>query len=113
MVAPGGKFGSLEFDDEGTRLYAGDFAEFSELKLQNLRPVPGGSADVPQEKNQSVALSCPQCGAVVEIAAKGDYVHPHRGAASLHHGTKRRAFRHRNRGRLVGRQRRLPIRKHS
>ena len=71
LVGRDGRFGSVEFDEEGTRLYVGHFAEFSELHFQNRRPVPGWSADVAQEKNLTNALSCPQCGAAVNLRAAG------------------------------------------
>ncbi len=71
LIGTGGKFGSLEFDADGTRLYVGDYVEFSELKLQNLRSVPGWSAEIAQEKYRTSALSCPKCGAVVNLRAAG------------------------------------------
>ncbi len=71
LIGTGGKFGTLEFDKDGTRLYVGDYVEFSDLKLQNLRPVPGWSAEVAQEKYRTAALSCPKCGAVVNLRAAG------------------------------------------
>ncbi len=71
LVATDGKFGSLEFDEDGTRLYVGDFAEFSGLRCQALRPVPGWSADAPLEKNRTGALACVQCGAAVNLRAAG------------------------------------------
>ena len=53
LIAPNGRFGSIEFDDDGTRLYAGTFAEFGELKFQNLRAVSGWSAEALHRNHHS------------------------------------------------------------
>lgn len=66
-----GGFASLELSEDGAELYIGEYAKFEALKLSNLRPVPGWSADVEQEKNRTTALACPSCGAVVDLRAAG------------------------------------------
>jgi hypothetical protein len=66
-----GAFASLELSEDGPELYVGEYAKFDALKLSNLRPVPGWSAEVEQEKNRTTALACPSCGAVVDLRAAG------------------------------------------
>ena len=64
-------FASIELDDASTEVYVGEYAAFDDLKLANLRPVPGWNAEVAQEKNRTTALSCPNCGAAVQLRAAG------------------------------------------
>ena len=64
-------FATVEFTDDGAELFLGEYTEFEALKLDNLRPVPGWSAEIEQEKNRTSALSCPSCGAVVNLRAIG------------------------------------------
>jgi len=64
-------FASVELADGGAEIYIGEYAAFDELKFANLRPVPGWNAEVAQEKNQTTALSCPSCGAPVQLRAVG------------------------------------------
>ena len=71
LAAPGGRFGSIEFDEEGVRFFEGYYAPFDALRLQNLRPVPGWDGDIAQEKNRTDALPCPNCGAPVNLRAAG------------------------------------------
>ena len=71
LTAADGSFGSLEFTDGETQLYVGAYAKFDDLHLSNLRPVPGWSTDAPQVRNQTNALNCPKCGAVVNVRALG------------------------------------------
>ena len=66
-----GEFASLELSAGEPLLYVGAYASFDDLHLSNLRPVPGWSADAPQITNQTDALNCPSCGAVVNIRAMG------------------------------------------
>jgi len=66
-----GGFASLELSEDGPELYVGEYAKFDALKLSNLRPVPGWSTEVEQEKNRTTALACPSCGAVVDLRAAG------------------------------------------
>ncbi|TCO88811.1 uncharacterized protein DUF4178 [Chthoniobacter flavus] len=64
-------FASIELTDSGAEIYIGEYADFDALKFANLRPVPGWNAEVAQEKNQTTALSCPSCGAPVQLRAVG------------------------------------------
>jgi uncharacterized protein (DUF983 family) len=64
-------FASIELSDSGTDVYVGEYAAFDELKFSNLRPVPGWNAEVAEEKNRTVALACPSCGAPVQLRAAG------------------------------------------
>lgn len=66
-----GGFASVELTEEGAELYLGEYTRFEDLQLTNLRPVPGWSGDVAQEKNRTTALACPACGAPVELRALG------------------------------------------
>ena len=66
-----GHFASIEISEDGPELYLGEYTEFEALKLTNLRPVPGWSTEIEQEKNQTTALSCPACGAAVNLRAQG------------------------------------------
>ncbi len=71
LTGAGKSCGTIEFHEEGPELYLGSTAEFEELALRELRPVPGWSADVPVEQRGTTALNCPPCGAVVELRATG------------------------------------------
>jgi hypothetical protein len=66
-----GRCGTLEFHADGTELYLGHYATFEALQLQDLRPVPGWSAEVPIAPRGANSLSCPECGAPVELRATG------------------------------------------
>jgi hypothetical protein len=71
LLKPGGGFASVELTDDGAEVYVGDYVDFDELKLQNLRPVPGWTAEVAEERNRTTALACPSCGAAVQLRAAG------------------------------------------
>ncbi len=71
LINTKGGFASIEISSDGADVYLGEFADFDALKLTNLRPVPGWSAEIAQEKNRTTALSCPVCGAVVDLRAVG------------------------------------------
>lgn len=71
MTDARGAFGSLEFYDDGPQLFVGQYATFGELRFSELRPVPGWNAGLEQEKNKTSALSCPNCGAPVNLRAAG------------------------------------------
>lgn len=72
LTGTDGAFGTIEFErDEEPRLYTGHYAEFDDLQLTNLRPVPGWSAEAPAIRNKTNALNCPKCGAVVNLRAPG------------------------------------------
>ena len=71
LTGSDGEFATLEFSDSGTLLYVGSYASFNDLHFSNLRPVPGWSVEAPQITNQTNALNCPGCGAVVNIRAMG------------------------------------------
>jgi len=66
-----GGFASVELSEDDPEVYLGEYATFETLKLTNLRPVPGWSGDVAQEKNRTTPLACPSCGAVVGLRAAG------------------------------------------
>jgi Domain of unknown function (DUF4178) len=66
-----GAFASLELSEGERLLYVGAYAGFGDLHFSNLRPVPGWSVDAPEKTNQTTALNCPGCGAVVNIRAVG------------------------------------------
>jgi hypothetical protein len=71
MNASGG-FAGVEYSDSGTRLYIGRYAAFDELKLSNLRPVPGWSEGCPEVRREgTTALNCPKCGATITLRAAG------------------------------------------
>jgi hypothetical protein len=71
LTGSDGAFGSLEFSDGQTLLYTGAYAKFGDLHFSNLRPVPGWSAEAAEITNQTNALNCPKCGAVVNLRAVG------------------------------------------
>ncbi len=71
LIDTKGGFATIEISSEGAEVYLGEFTDFDALRLTNLRPVPGWSAEIAQEKNATTALSCPVCGAVVELRAVG------------------------------------------
>jgi predicted RNA-binding Zn-ribbon protein involved in translation (DUF1610 family) len=66
-----GGFASLEFEDRKPELFTGEYAAFTGLNLTNLRPVPGWNAEIVEEKGKTTALSCPSCGAAVNLRAAG------------------------------------------
>jgi hypothetical protein len=71
LIGSAGRFATLELDGEDVELFTGEYAEFADLKLANLRPVPGWNAEIEQEKNKTTALSCVSCGAAVNLRAAG------------------------------------------
>ena len=66
-----GGFASIELDGKATELFTGEYAPFTTLSLANLRKVPGWDGEIEQEKGKTTALSCPSCGAVVNLRAAG------------------------------------------
>ena len=66
-----GGFASIELDGKATELFTGEYAPFTTLSLTNLRKVPGWDGEIEQEKGKTTALSCPSCGAVVNLRAAG------------------------------------------
>jgi hypothetical protein len=71
LIRTAGGFATIELDGEELELFTGEYVEFTELNLANLRPVPGWNGEVEQEKNKTTALSCLSCGAVVNLRAAG------------------------------------------
>ena len=72
LGAPGMRFANAEYSEKGIRLFVGKYCRFGDLEFGNLRPVPGWTTDqIVIERNQSAALSCPQCGAAVVLKAGG------------------------------------------
>jgi len=66
-----GGFASIELDGDALELFTGEYAQFTTLKLTNLRKVPGWDGEIEQEKGKTSALSCPSCGAAVNLRAAG------------------------------------------
>ena len=66
-----GGFASIELDGEALELFTGEYAHFTTLNLKNLRQVPGWDGEIEQEKGKTDALSCPSCGAAVNLRAAG------------------------------------------
>jgi hypothetical protein len=64
-------FASIELSGDMKEVYVGEYVDFDDLKLTNLRPVPGWNAEVVEEKNRTTALTCPNCGAPVQLRAAG------------------------------------------
>ncbi|MEY2563428.1 MAG: hypothetical protein QOH88_1621 [Verrucomicrobiota bacterium] len=71
LVGTKGGFATIELDGDEAELFAGEYAEFTALNLANLKPVPGWDGEIEQEKNKTKALSCPSCGAAVNLRAAG------------------------------------------
>jgi ribosomal protein S27AE len=71
LIGAGSGFASIELDGDDMELFTGEYVEFTELNLANLRPVPGWDGEIAQEKNKTTALSCPSCGAAVSLRAAG------------------------------------------
>jgi ribosomal protein S27AE len=66
-----GGFASIELDGKELELFTGEYAQFTTLNLTNLRKVPGWNGEIEQEKGKTTALSCPSCGAAVNLRAAG------------------------------------------
>ncbi len=66
-----GEFASIELSETAPEFYSGEFSKFNDLRLRELRPVPGWDAEVAEEKNQTSSLTCPSCGSAVELRAAG------------------------------------------
>jgi hypothetical protein len=72
LGGPGNAFANAEYSDDGVRLFIGRYCRFEELKLTELRPIPGWtSQSFEPTRGQSAALSCPNCGAAVALRAAG------------------------------------------
>lgn len=71
LFGPHSGFASIELSEGNAEVYIGEYVDFDDLKLANLRPVPGWNAEVAQQKNQTTALACPSCGAAVQLRAVG------------------------------------------
>lgn len=66
-----GGFANVELSGDGPDLFLGQYVEFDALKLANLKPVPGWNGEVAEERNRTTALTCPACGAAVNLRAAG------------------------------------------
>lgn len=64
-------FATIEYHAEGPQLFVGAYVKMGDLQLSQLRLVPGWDGEVTQEKNQTTALPCPNCGAPVHLRAAG------------------------------------------
>jgi len=71
LINAKGGFATIELDGDEAELFTGEYAEFTALNLANLKPVPGWDGEIEQEKNKTKALSCPSCGAAVNLRAAG------------------------------------------
>lgn len=71
LVGPDGQFGSIEITPEGRDFFLGSYAEFADLNFTELRKVPGWEKDAEITRRQSQAMSCPSCGAPVNLRAEG------------------------------------------
>jgi Domain of unknown function (DUF4178) len=71
LRGPGASFANLEYSEDGIRLFLGRTCRFSELKFQDLRPLPGWTADARVVRGQADPINCPQCGAATELKAAG------------------------------------------
>jgi len=71
LTGPNGQFGSIEISQEGRAFFSGEYAEFADLHFTELRKVPGWDKDADITRRQSEALSCPSCGAPVNLRAEG------------------------------------------
>jgi ribosomal protein S27AE len=71
FIGAKGGFSSIEIDGKELELFTGEYAQFTALNLTNLRKVPGWDGEIEQEKGKTTALSCPSCGAAVNLRAAG------------------------------------------
>jgi len=71
LIDAKGGFASIEIDGKELDLFSGEYAQFTALNLTNLRKVPGWDGEIEQEKGKTSALSCPSCGAAVNLRAAG------------------------------------------
>lgn len=71
FLGAAGGFASIEIDGNKVELFTGEYALFTALNLTNLRPVPGWDGEITQEKGKTSALSCPSCGAAINLRAAG------------------------------------------
>lgn len=71
LTGPGGQFGTIEIVNGERAFYSGEFAQFGELNFTDLRKVPGWDAEADITRRQSSAMSCPSCGAPVNLRAEG------------------------------------------
>ncbi|MBM3792606.1 MAG: DUF4178 domain-containing protein [Acidobacteria bacterium] len=70
LRSTGPDFATIDFSESPPLLFFGEAVDFAALKLTYLKQ--GGGADEP--KAQASAINCPNCGAGVEIRAKGQAV---------------------------------------
>lgn len=71
LTGPNGEFGSIEITDSENEFFAGEYAEFADLNFTELRKVPGWDMEAEITRQQSAAMSCPSCGAPVNLRAEG------------------------------------------
>lgn len=71
LTGPSGQFGSVEIQDGHREFYSGEYAEFTDFHFTSLRKVSGWEENAPITRRQSEALSCPSCGAPVNVRAQG------------------------------------------
>jgi len=71
LTSATGGFATIELDGKELEFFTGEYAQFTALNLTNLRKVPGWDGEIEQEKGKTTALSCPSCGAAVNLRAAG------------------------------------------
>ena len=72
LMAQDGSFATLDFPlGDPPELFTGAYATAESLQFTNLRPVPGWDGAVAQTRHATNALSCPVCGAAVNLRASG------------------------------------------
>jgi hypothetical protein len=71
LAGGGGGFATVELSDGGVAAFTGEYETFDSLQFANLRRVPGWDTDSEADRNKTVTLRCPNCGAPVELRAAG------------------------------------------
>lgn len=75
LTGPNSAFASIEVSGDEMRYFAGRYCHFSKLSLTNLRPVPGWFGNPPIAHETGIqALNCPKCNAAVSLKAPGQSV---------------------------------------
>ncbi len=71
LAGPGRAFANAEYSEEGIRVFVGRLCTFDELLFEDLRPLPGWTADAERIDGNSDALNCVSCGAAMRLRAPG------------------------------------------
>ena len=62
LSTSGARFGTIDYSEEPPLLFTGEYVEYNDLKLKNLRQEQDGGP-----KAKAKGLNCPKCGAACEI----------------------------------------------